>query len=94
MSGVKGSFVQYDPAVLGRPKRPRPLAIVTKAAGVLVLFMLSAKVLHQALMNHEAGTRNEDLSGTQHFGSPHVRVPQTVDYQLNLSQAWRNPGES
>ncbi|KAI9656728.1 MAG: hypothetical protein M1821_003367 [Bathelium mastoideum] len=86
----KGSVLNHEYGSKPAKKWPGFLTIVLRAIGILLLLVVSLKFLHQAVVSR-GGARNEEHFGGFRQGSSSDRIPQTVYYQLNMSQAWRNP---
>lgn len=94
MADSKRFFIHHDAHVIAAPKA-YTRAIMLRAISALFIILVSAKIMHHVWIAGRTGTTNETHFGDRrlHHASP-GRAPQIVNYQLNLSQAWRNPGET
>lgn len=94
MSETKDYVFYYGADALPAPKRPTIFALVAKAVGVLLMLIFSIRVAHEVLKATRTSIGDGLYFEGHHRASSSDRIAQTVYYQLNLSQAWRNPGEN
>ena len=94
MSDIKGTFIYHDVDLLPKPTRSTSFKTVARVAAVLALVLLSSTALHRSIVVQDTGRHNAHLSGGDSSEFPPSHIPQTVHYQLNLSQAWMNPGKN
>ena len=94
MADVKVSFFQDDTAIFRMQKRHTIFSMATKAIGSIAFVALGAELLYREMALRKTNLFNELSIGDRLRGQSSDRIPQTVYYQLNLSQSWRNPGKS
>lgn len=93
MLASKGFAVHGNGHFMPSQKRSRVSSTVAKAAGFLVLLLLGTKFVYLSFSQSRVSGQSVMRFRGHHIESLQERVSQIVDYQLNLSQAWRNPGE-